>query len=1175
MSSTPNDTPQRATAAQLATRKIKELNKRRVKPTSSTQTPFSFGETSGATAAPSSSTASNGFSFGQSQSFPAPSASGATQSGSQSLSFGAGAPASFNFGGFGSTPASNPFATLNGGNTQTQTQVQPSNVFGAQSSTQPVQPSGQGVFGQSSNSGFQAQPASTGANPFAQSTATAPASTSLFQTQPASTGSSLFGQTKPATTVTNLFGQATSAPPISTSATATAPGSIFGQQSTSAAPSAPLFQSKPATTVGSTLFGQNPPATTTGTTNLFGQPVGASSAGGATTATATNGPASLFGQAPSATGSSLFQPKPATTGTNIFGQTATASSPAASLFGQSLAAPSTPNKASPSLFGNAPSASASNTFNFGQTTTTIQKPLFNVTSDADDMSTSPDGKRKVSEQPPAPSNIFGQKPAHTSVPSEISRPGSSLFGAPTPSATGNPPSPSLGASNNIFGQNPSRSVSPVPNGVTTAATSVFAPAAPASTAPNPFGSLFGASSTKPASTPAPAASASVSAAPAQSLFAATSKSATTTAPVTTAPAATSTTKSLVAGASQPAQVGSLFAPQPSPDKRLGGAIMDQALAKKAAGTVQVSAEESLEGDKRAQIVDLNRGFKEHVASYDPENQSLDSIIIYYIKMRKVIGAPVGSLTNKPGKRKLDDTHGIESPAQRPTTKKSKAQEPTPEPELPSVRPSAAGKRKSSEDLDDSANSKRGAQPYVRPSTTQAGGKSETASIFASSFSAPKAAAPANTTSTGSSLFGLRSGGSSTKETPRAASPQKEISEPAAKPTFEVPKFGNLNFAGQFGKGSFQASSSEAPRVKLDLPKFNVSGQSFMNQFGQKAKGDDDTDEDSDSDAEPVVEKKVEKPSSAQASSLFSGSVFDSKPGTPSIGTNNIFGHLNTSTATSDAAESSDDDLTEQLQKRAKKTQPDSETDPKPVSSLFGRITRPDGTPVNLSSDEEKTETPKPKPLFGQSTSSPFLAVPNNTPLFSSTSTSKTSSNIFGGSSTPSTTFNPFPSSLNPAAQLLAKEGTTTASVTSDSNAEETDTETVKDTQLNLLTNAGEEDEDCLCEVRSKGLKLAEKTADNGKTEKTWEVQGLGPLRVLVNRETKRARFLLRADPSGKAVLNTSISRAIEYKTQSGNCTFLVPRVDGSGMDLWTLRFKKEFTAEVENAVKTAKEGLPN
>lgn len=428
--------------------------------------------------------------------------------------------------------------------------------------------------------------------------------------------------------------------------------------------------------------------------------------------------------------------------------------------------------------------------------------------------------------------------------------------------------------------------------------------------------------------------------------------------------------------------------------------MDQALAKKAAGAAQVSAEEFVESDKRTQIIDLNRGFKEQLSSYDPDTESLDNIIIFYVRMRKAIGAPVGSLTNKPGKRKLDDTHGIDSPDQRFTAKKPKAQEATPEPELPSVRPSSAGKRKSSEDLDDSPNGKRKAQPYVRP-TTQAGGKSETASIFASSFSAPKAAAPASMTSTGSSLFGFESGASSAKETPRPASPQKESAEPAAKPAFEVPKFGNLNFAGQFGKGSFQASSTEAPAAKLDVPKFNVSGQSFMNQFGQKANDDDDTDEDSDSDAEPVVEKKVEKPSPAQPQpNIFSGSVFDSKPGTPSIGTNNIFGHLNTSTATSDAAESSDEDLTEQLKKRAKKSQADFETEPKAVSSLFGRITRPDGTPVNLSSDEENAETPKPKPLFGQSTSSTFLAAPSNTPLFSSTSTPKTSSNIFGGKLTP-------------------------------------------------------------------------------------------------------------------------------------------------------------------------------
>lgn len=124
-----------------------------------------------------------------------------------------------------------------------------------------------------------------------------------------------------------------------------------------------------------------------------------------------------------------------------------------------------------------------------------------------------------------------------------------------------------------------------------------------------------------------------------------------------------------------------------------------------------------------------------------------------------------------------------------------------------------------------------------------------------------------------------------------------------------------------------------------------------------------------------------------------------------------------------------------------------------------------------------------------------------------------------------------------------------------------------------MTNAGEEDEDCIYEVRSKGVKLVEKTADNGNTQKIWETQGLGPLRVLVNRETKRARLLLRADPSGKAVLNTSISRQIEYKLQPGACSFPVPRADG-GVDLWSVRFKKEFTAEVENAVKTAKEGLP-
>jgi RanBP1 domain len=171
--------------------------------------------------------------------------------------------------------------------------------------------------------------------------------------------------------------------------------------------------------------------------------------------------------------------------------------------------------------------------------------------------------------------------------------------------------------------------------------------------------------------------------------------------------------------------------------------------------------------------------------------------------------------------------------------------------------------------------------------------------------------------------------------------------------------------------------------------------------------------------------------------------------------------------------------------------------------------------------------------------------------------------------------NPFSSiSSNPATHLLSNHGgTTTTSVTSDSNADDTDTETYKDSQLNLMSNAGEEDEECLYEGRSRAMKFVEKQSD-GKIEKAWETQGVGQLRLLVNKETKKARIVLRAEPSGRAVLNTSINRAIDYKVQPGSCQFLVPRADGSGVDLWGLRFKKEVTAEVEGALKSAKDSLP-
>jgi hypothetical protein len=439
--------------------------------------------------------------------------------------------------------------------------------------------------------------------------------------------------------------------------------------------------------------------------------------------------------------------------------------------------------------------------------------------------------------------------------------------------------------------------------------------------------------------------------------------------------------------------------------------MDQGTAAKPAAQApsELTYWETMDYAKRSQIRDLNRGFKELIATYDPERQNMDAVILHYVRLRKAINAPVGSLLNKPGKRKLDDNHGIESPAQRPVAKKSKAQEALAEPELPSYSPmaSSTSKRKSSEDLEDGSVAKRKAQPHVRPATTQqsAAGKSETSSIFASSFSSgskDNALKQSTTTSGSSSVFGLKPSVPSETETPRPASPQKQAPEPAAKPAFQVPNFGSLagqNFAGQFGKGSFKKPSIEIPKVNIDVPKFGASGQNFMSQFVQKAKDDDSDEDSSDSDAEPQPEKPAAKaaPVLSQANAT-SSSVFDSKPATPSFAANNIFGHLTNSNTNSDAGESSDDDITGQLKKRAKKTVSETEkaAESKSATSLFGRITKPDGTPVHISSDEDKPETPQPKPLFGQATSNNLFAAPSNTPsLFSSTSTPKTS-NIFGG-----------------------------------------------------------------------------------------------------------------------------------------------------------------------------------
>lgn len=97
---------------------------------------------------------------------------------------------------------------------------------------------------------------------------------------------------------------------------------------------------------------------------------------------------------------------------------------------------------------------------------------------------------------------------------------------------------------------------------------------------------------------------------------------------------------------------------------------------------------------------------------------------------------------------------------------------------------------------------------------------------------------------------------------------------------------------------------------------------------------------------------------------------------------------------------------------------------------------------------------------------------------------------------------------------------------SDDAGEPDDTpKTVTDSDDLSGQGPGEENEDNVAEYRVKLYKL-----DEGK----WDVCGVGQLRVLVDKDTKKARLLMRAEQSGRVLLNCVVRKELTYSTTKSN-----------------------------------------
>ena len=159
-------------------------------------------------------------------------------------------------------------------------------------------------------------------------------------------------------------------------------------------------------------------------------------------------------------------------------------------------------------------------------------------------------------------------------------------------------------------------------------------------------------------------------------------------------------------------------------------------------------------------------------------------------------------------------------------------------------------------------------------------------------------------------------------------------------------------------------------------------------------------------------------------------------------------------------------------------------------------------------------------------------------------------------------FKPTTASLAPpanndsnATSRATSPGATTGESANESNADGEDDKAERQEQIDLTSSGpGEEDEDVIMQVKAKALQW-------DKDLSSWSSKGLGPLRVLRNRESQHTRVLLRQDPSGKIVLNFALSKSFTYESSQSK-TVRVPIVNESGkIESWMIKVGNDEDAK--------------
>lgn len=129
-----------------------------------------------------------------------------------------------------------------------------------------------------------------------------------------------------------------------------------------------------------------------------------------------------------------------------------------------------------------------------------------------------------------------------------------------------------------------------------------------------------------------------------------------------------------------------------------------------------------------------------------------------------------------------------------------------------------------------------------------------------------------------------------------------------------------------------------------------------------------------------------------------------------------------------------------------------------------------------------------------------------------------------------------------------------------------------------LTDAVDEDEEVLHEVRAKVLKFvpasgkSDDADDAPKSKSPWSTQGIGQLRLLKHKETKLVRLLLRAEPRGHVALNRAVLPNMSYKADEKYAKLTTSNEKGDGLETWMIQVKtKDLAKDLAEAIEKNKE----